>query len=45
MIKNHTNKKKNFFFHGVPLKGYVASKVISRFGGRNKKSIVGKSSD
>ena len=33
-IKNHkiTHKKK---FDGVPLKGYVASLVIFRFGARN----------
>ena len=44
-IKNHkiTNI---FFFDRVPLKGYVASQVIFRFGTRNeKKSIVGISSD
>ena len=35
-IKNHkiTHKKK---FDGVPLKGYVASLVIFRFGARNLK--------
>ena len=27
---------KTIFFCGVPLKGYVASKVIFRFGTRNK---------
>ena len=44
-IKNHEiTKKKNF--DGVPLKGYVASYVIFRFGARNiKKNIVGISSD
>ena len=40
IIKNHKiTRKKN---HGVPLKGYVASKVIFRFCVRNKKkSFVG----
>ena len=33
-IKNHKITKK-FFFDGVPLKGYVASKVIFRFGAGN----------
>ena len=39
-IKNHkiTKKKK---IDGVPLKGYVASKVIFRFGARNKKKYPG----
>ena len=46
-IKNHKiTKKKKFFFDGVPLKGYIASKVIFRFGTRNKRKIVlGISSD
>ena len=35
-IKNHKITKKKFFY-GIPLKGYVASKVIFRFGARNKK--------
>ena len=35
-IKNHKITKKEFF-DGVPLIGYVASKVIFRFGARNKK--------
>ena len=34
IIKNHNNYKKK---HGVPLKGYVASYVIFRFGTRNIK--------
>ena len=40
-IKNHeiTHKKK-IFFDGVPLKGYVASQVIFRFGARNKKKSI-----
>ena len=43
-IKNHkiTKKKKMM---GVPLKGYIASSVIFRFDARNKKNIVGISSD
>ena len=52
-IKNHKiTKKKKSFFDGVPLKSYVASRVIFRFGARNekkkkkkKKSILGISSD
>ena len=36
IIKNHKITNKNFFA-GVPLKGYVASKVIFRFRARNKK--------
>ena len=34
-IKNHKITQKKI--DGVPLKGYVASKVIFRFGARNKK--------
>ena len=43
IIRNHkiTNKK-NYY---VPLKGYVASEVISRFRSKNEKCIVGISSD
>ena len=37
--------QKKLFFDGVPLKGYVASYVIFRFGARNNKSIVGISND
>ena len=45
IIKKKKKKKKK---NGVPLKGYVASSVIFRFGARNKKKkkyIVGISSD
>ena len=40
--KKKLRKKKFFFFFwmGVPLKGYVASLVIFRFGARNKKKKV-----
>ena len=44
IIKNHKITKKNFF-DGVPLKGYVDSEVISRFCTKNKKCIMGISSD
>ena len=46
MIKNY--KIIYIFLIGVPLKGYIASKVIFRFcatNGKKKKSIVGISSD
>ena len=38
--KNHKITQKNFFFDGVPLKGYVASQDIFRFGPRNKKKVL-----
>ena len=44
VTKNHKTIK-NIYFDGVPLKGNVASKVISRFGAKSEKSILGKSSD
>ena len=40
IIKNHKITKKSFF-DGVPLKGYVASKVIFRFCTRNQKKHYG----
>ena len=39
-IKNHKITQKNVF-DGIPLKGYVASKVIFRFGARNRKKHCG----
>ena len=38
-IKN--TKITKHFFMGVPLKGYVAFKVIFRFGARNEKQYCG----
>ena len=35
IIKNHKITKSKIFYH-VPLKGYIASEVIFRFGARNK---------
>ena len=42
-IKNKKNSKLffSFFLMGVPLKGYVASKVIFRSGARNIKQYCG----
>ena len=40
--KNHKIRKKKFFFDAVPLKGYVASLVIFRFGTRNQTKHCGK---
>ena len=39
-IKHHKITKKKIFFDGIPLKGYTASQVISRFGARNKKKAL-----
>ena len=38
-IKNKNYKE--IFLMGVPLKGYVASKVIFRFGARDEKQYCG----
>ena len=38
---NHKIIKKKMFFDGVPLKGYVASEVMFRFGARNNKKHFG----
>ena len=43
-IKNEKNYQKKKILMGVPLKGYVASEVIFRFGARNEKQYVGISS-
>ena len=40
-IKNTKNLISFFFFMGVPLNGYVASKVIFRFCARNIKQYRG----
>ena len=40
-IKNKKKIKKKKNLIGVPLKGYVTSKVILRFGARNKKHDFG----
>ena len=44
ITKNHKIKRK-YFFYGVPLKGYVASKLFLDFVPEMKKAIVGKPSD
>ena len=36
VTKNHKIKKKKIFFDGVPLKGYIASKLFFRFFARNQ---------
>ena len=41
ITNNHTIEK-NTFVDGIPLKGYVTSKIIFRFCTRIKKSILGK---
>ena len=42
VTKNHKIKKIYFFLDGDLLKGYVASKVIFRFGTKNQKEHFGK---
>ena len=40
-IKNEKNYQKKKILMGVPLKGYVASEVIFRFGARKEKQYCG----
>ena len=44
ITKNHIIQKIHIF-DGIPLKGYVASKLFLDFAPQIKKCIVGKSSD
>ena len=39
IIKNHSVTEK-IFFDGIPLEGYVASKVIFRFRAKNQKKAL-----